>query len=67
MTKTLLYCDHCGERVKCLYKFPRCRKVGFNVEFDNGNPMELCEKCLDNLIQDIKEYSYNENAGEVLF
>lgn len=67
MIKTLLCCNHCGERVKWLYKYPRCQKAGLNVEFDNGNPMELCEKCLDNLIQDIKEYSYNENAGECLF
>lgn len=56
MTKTIKVCDKCNKEVKWLYKFPSIRKEGLTIHVDDGK-MELCESCLDNLLDKIRKYT----------
>ena len=54
MTKTIHYCDRCGEETKRVVKFPKMRLVEFDIVWNNFDKIELCKECAKGLV-----YFYN--------
>jgi hypothetical protein len=59
MKKTICICDRCKKEVDWLYKMPRLRVEGLNINIYDGE-VELCEKCARNLIAIKEEFERGE-------
>lgn len=61
MTKTIHYCDRCGEEVKRVVEFPKMLRKGITVVWNDFDKVELCETCADRLIN---YYNNPDNTRE---
>ena len=67
MTKTIKICDKCNKEVEWLYKVPHIRVMGLNLKVDTdslGNATELCEDCMQQLIDMIDTFHTHKDEDE---
>lgn len=60
MTKTIKVCDKCNKEVKWVYPVPQIQIAGYTLTIREGHKAELCENCMNNLIDVIRSFHKTE-------